>query len=118
MNFPRMRSLGALLCAASAAVLFCLPAGALNDGREHAIPPNQQHGGAQAGLGIHFTVAPVVLPPRHRDHDKDKDKDQGEAAVIYNLAPATEKLSITRETRAMLVEGGRQQVNLTTLVLE
>jgi hypothetical protein len=116
MNFPRMRS----LCAAFIAVLLCLPAGALNDNREHTVPPNQQHSAAQAGFGIRLTVAAVVIPPRHKDHDgdRDKDKDRDQAAVVYDLAPSTEKLSITRETRAMLVEGGSQQVQLTTMVLK
>jgi|SRR5947209_8308726 len=121
MNFPRMRSLSKLLCAVCTWTLFCLPAGAQNPGgpqsREHTIPPNQQRGSAQAGLGIQLRVAPVVLPPRDkdRDHDKnrDKDKDRDRAAVLYNLAPSPERFSITKETLAL---DGRD-VQRTTVVM-
>jgi hypothetical protein len=103
-------------------VLLCLPASLLalsDDGRKHTVSPNQQHAAAQASLAIHLKVAPVVLPPRHKDRDHDKDQDGSGAAVLYNLFPAEEKFSTSRETRTMAVEGGKQElVQLTTLVMK
>jgi hypothetical protein len=115
MILPRMRLLTAF-------VLLCLPASLLalsDDGLKHTVPPNQQHGAAQASLAIHLRIAPAVLPPRHKDRDHDdKDRNRGNAAVLYNLFPSEEKFSTSRETRTLLVEGGPQPVQLTTLVMK
>ncbi len=114
MPLPHMRTQIAF-------VLFSLPLSLLaltNDDREHAVPPHQRHAAALAGLGIQLTVAPVVLPPRHKDRDGDHDRDGDEAAVVYNLAPEQTPLSITRETRPMLVEGAQESVQMTTIVAE
>jgi hypothetical protein len=114
MTFPRMRTLTAF-------VLLCLPAWLLalsDDGRKPTVLPNQ-HAAAQASLAIHLKIAPVVLPPRHKDHD-GKDQARDEAAVTYSLSPsATEKLSISQEMRTMLLDSGKhEQVQLTTLVIQ
>ncbi len=113
MTLPHMRILIAF-------VLLCLTASLLalsDDGRKHTVPPNQQHAAAQTSLAIHLKVAPVVLPPRHKDHD-GKNPDRDNAAVLYNLFPSAETFSTSRETRTMLVEGGKQAVQLTTVVVK
>jgi len=109
MTFPRMRTLIAF-------VLLCPLAALATDDREHAIPPNQQHGGAQASLAIRVIVVPAVLPPRHKDHDGDEGNDRRDSVVIYNLLPAAEQFSITSETRGLFVDGRQEPVKLTTVV--
>lgn len=65
--------------------------------------------GAQANLRIDVKVVPAVaVHHRDKDDDKDKDrhKDQKDDVVFYNLNPQQEELSVTEETRLMLVDSG------------
>jgi hypothetical protein len=68
------------------------------------------HGsGAQANLRIDVKVVPALaVHHRDKDDDKDKNKDGGrkDDAVSYNLNPRHEELSVTEETRPMLVDSG------------
>src|SRR4051794_37646031 len=65
--------------------------------------------GAQANLRIDVKVVPAVAV-HHRDKDDDKNKDQHrdqkDNAVFYNLNPQHEELSVTEETRLMMVDSG------------
>jgi hypothetical protein len=65
--------------------------------------------GAQANLRIQVKVVPAVAVHHHnrdRDEDKDKDGDRKDNAVSYNLNPHHEELSVTEETRLMMVDTG------------
>ena len=108
-TLPRTRLLSILLCIAfSLAALG--PTTAAEDGHRNGRT-------AQAELHIHVIVAPAIFPPHHKHHDGDRDHD--EAAVRYRLFSSTEKLSISQEMRAMLVDGTKQaQVQLTTVVMK
>lgn len=106
-TLPRTRLLSTLLCAAITVTALCPLAGA-EEARRNARA-------AQAELHIQVNIAPVVFPPRHRDHDRDRD----DAAILYNLLPSTEKLSISQEMRTMQVDRGKhEQVQLTTVVMK
>lgn len=79
--------------------------------------------GAQANLRIDVKVVPAVaVHHRDKDDDKDKDKhkDQKDDAVFYNLNPEQEELSVTEETRLMLVDSGntlrQEQIKTVTVV--
>ncbi len=80
--------------------------------------------GSQANLHIEVKVVPAVAV-HHRDKDdddKDKDqhKDRKDDAVFYNLNPQQEELSVTEETRLMMVDSGstpqQEQVRVITVV--
>jgi hypothetical protein len=81
--------------------------------------------GAQANLRIEVKVVPAVAV-HHRDKDdddKDKDqhKDRKDDAISYNLNPQHEELSVTEETRPMLLDSGnnavqQEQVRTITMV--
>jgi hypothetical protein len=103
-----MRTL-AVLCAAFAAVTFCLPLSAQK--------ARTNSSAAQAQLHINVIVVPTVAPPRHREHH-----DQDEDSVVYDLSQRDEQLSVMEEVRPMRVElqgyGVQQQpVQLTTVVV-
>ena len=112
-TFPRMQALriGCALLAASLSV----PLSA-QTARIHS-------NGAQANLRIDVHVVPAVGVHDHdndKDKDKDQDKDRKDDAVFYNLAPRHEELSVTEETRPMLVDSGntlrQEQVRAITIV--
>ena len=79
--------------------------------------------GAQANLRIDVKVVPAVAV-HHRDKDDDKDKDKDgdrkDGAIFYNLNPQHEELSISEETRLMMVDSGntvrQEQVRAITIV--
>ena len=112
-TFPRMHALriGFAFLAAS----LSLPLSAQNTG----IHSN----GSQASLRIEVKVVPAVAV-HHRDKDGDKDKDQHndrkDDAVSYNLNPQYEELSVSEETRLMMVDFGntlqQEQVRVITVV--
>jgi len=109
--FPRMQSfrIGFVLLAASLSL-------SAQTARIHS-------NGAQANLRIEVKVVPAVAV-HHRDKDDDKDKDQHrdqkDDAVSYNLNPQHEELSVTEETRLMMVDSGnsvhQEQVRAITIV--
>jgi hypothetical protein len=110
-TLPRMRTVSKILCAAFALTLLYQPASAQN-GRNGRTATRT----AQAELHISVIVVPVVLPPRHHEHH-----DLDAAEVSYDLAPSAERLSVTEETRSMLVDMNRrgktaEPVRLTTVV--
>lgn len=79
--------------------------------------------GAQANLRIDVKVVPAVaVHHRDKDDDKDKDrhKDQKDDAVFYNLNPRHEELSVSEETRLIMVDSGstpkQEQVRIITIV--
>jgi hypothetical protein len=81
--------------------------------------------GAQANLRIDVKVVPAVaVHHRDKDDDKDKDKDQHkdrkDDAVLYNLNPQQEELSVIEEMRPMIVDSGnevrQEQVRAITIV--
>src|ERR1700757_1657680 len=94
-TLPRLRPLVRFFCAASAVTMLCLPATS-QDGRV-----NSRHAGAE--LHITATVMPVVIPPKD-DRDKDRRRGRHDDTIAYNLSLAQGSLSITEETRSMLVE--------------
>jgi hypothetical protein len=113
-TIPRMQPLriGFLLLAAS----LSLPLSA-QTARIH-------NNGAQANLRIDVKVVPAVAV-HHRDKDEDKDNNKAQdrkdgAAVFYNLNPQHEELSISEETRLMMVDSGntvrQEQVRAITIV--
>ena len=55
---------------------------------------------AQAELHVNVIVVPTVAPPHHKDRDRD------DAMVAYDLRPDDERLSVSEETRPMLVTSG------------
>jgi hypothetical protein len=70
---------------------------------------------AQAELHINVIVVPTVAPPHHKDRDRD------DAMVSYDLKPDDDKLSVSEETRSMLVTRGdsparQEQVRVITVV--
>src|ERR1051326_5353539 len=95
-TFRRQEWLGRLLCIAFACSLLWQPAAA-EKARRKGHP-------TEAELHINVIVAPVIFPP----HRKDRDRDRDEGAVLYNLSPSMEKLSISREMRILAVDGGKQ----------
>jgi hypothetical protein len=111
--FPRMQSfrIGFVLLAASLSL----------SGQTARIHSN----GTQANLRIDVKVVPAVAV-HHRDKDKDDDRDkdqhkgQKDDAVFYNLNPQHEELSVTEETRLMMVDSGnsihQEQVRAITIV--
>jgi len=109
--FPRMQSfrIGFVLLAASLSL-------SAQTARIHS-------NGAQANLRIDVKVVTAV-PLHHRDKDDDRDKDrhrdQKDDAVFYNLNPQHEELSVTEETRLMMVDSGnsvhQEQVRAITVV--
>lgn len=108
-TLPRLRTLSKPMFTVVALLLLAPFAAAENGQRDTR--------SAQAELHISVIVAPVVFPPRHKDHDGDRDRD--ESAVIYNLPSSTEKTSISQEMKTMLVDHGKQaQVELTTVVVK
>jgi hypothetical protein len=81
--------------------------------------------GTQANLRIDVKVVPAVaVHHRDKDDDKDKDKDQHkdrkDDAVLYNLNPQQEELSVIEEMRPMIVDSGnevrQEQVRAITIV--
>jgi hypothetical protein len=79
--------------------------------------------GTQANLRIDVKVVPAVAV-HHRDKDDDKDKDKDgdrkDGAIFYNLNPQHEELSVSEETRLMMVDSGstpqQEQVRVITIV--
>jgi hypothetical protein len=104
-----MRTL-AFLCAAFAAVTFCLPLSAQK--------ARMNSSAAQAQLHINVIVVPTVAPPRHRERH-----DRGDDSVVYDLSSQDEQLSVMEEVRPMRVElQGKglqhEQVRVTTVVMK
>jgi len=110
-TFPRMQALriGSVLLSAS----LSLPLSA-QTARIHS-------SGAQANLHIDVKVVPAVHHhDKDRDKDKNKDGDREDSLVSYNLNPQHEELSVTEETRLMMVDSGnavrQEQVRAITVV--
>jgi len=112
-TFPRMQAfrIGFILLAAS-----------LNMSAQTA---RIHESGTQANLRIDVKVVPAVaVHHRDKDDDKDKDKDQHkdrkDDAVLYNLNPQQEELSVIEEMRPMIVDSGnefrQEQVRAITIV--
>jgi len=112
-NFPRMQAfrIGFVLLIASLSVPLSAQTARIHES------------GTQANLRIDVKVVPAVAV-HHRDNDDDKDKDQHrdqkDDAVSYNLNPQHEELSVTEETRLMMVDSGnsvhQEQVRAITVV--
>jgi hypothetical protein len=110
-TFRRQEWLGRLLFIAFTCSLLYQPAAA-EKARRKGQPP-------EAELHINVVVAPVIFPPHRKDRDQDQNRDRDEAAILYNLSPSMEKLSISQEMRILAVDGGkRAQVQLTTVVMK
>src|ERR1700739_1052399 len=112
-TFPRMQAfrIGFVVLAAS----LSLPSSA-QTARIH-------DSGAQANLHINVKVVSAVAV-HHRDKeddtDKDRHRDRKDDAVVYNLNPQDAELSVSEETRLMMVDSGnsvhQEQVRAITIV--